>query len=70
MMKNLKRALRSLSDSDFASDKEKRIRIYGGIIYFCGIPIAWRIKGMKSAVLSTAKAEYMALSEVVKNSSS
>ena len=32
----------------------------------CGIPIAWRSKGMKSVVLSTTEAEYMALSEVVK----
>ena len=56
--------LKALSDSDFASDKE--ISIYGYVIYFCGIPIAWRNKGMKSVVLSTTEAEYMALSEVVK----
>ena len=31
-----------------------------------GNPIAWRSKGMKSVVLSTTEAEYMALSEVVK----
>ena len=35
-------ALKALSDSDFASDKETRISIFGYIIYFCGIPIAWR----------------------------
>ena len=58
--------LKALSDSDFASDKETRISVYGYIIYFCGIPIAWRSKGMKSVVLSTTEAEYMALSEVVK----
>ena len=59
-------ALKALSDSDFASDKETRISVFGYIIYFCGIPIAWRSKGMKSVVLSTAEVEYMALSEVVK----
>ena len=59
-------ALKALSDSDFASDKETRISVFGFIIYFCGIPIAWRSKGMKSVVLSTTEAEYMALSEVVK----
>ena len=59
-------ALKALSDSDFASDKGKRISGFGNIIYFCGIPIAWRSKGMKSVVLSTTEAEYMALSEVVK----
>ena len=62
----LKWALKALSDSDFASDKQTRISIFGYIIYFCGIPIAWRSKGMKSVVLSTTEAEYMALSEVVK----
>ena len=59
-------ALKALCDSDFASDKETIISIFGYIIYFCGIPIAWRTKGMKSVVLSTTGAEYMALSEVVK----
>ena len=58
--------LKALSDSDFASDKETRISIFGYVIYFCGIPIAWRSKGMKSVVLSTTEAEYRALSEVVK----
>ena len=58
--------LKALSDSDFASDKEKRTSVFGYVIYFCGIPIAWRSKGMKSVVLSTTEAEYMALSEVVK----
>ena len=58
--------LKALSDSDFASDKETRISVYGYVFYFCGIPIASRSKGMKSVVLSTTEAEYMALSEVVK----
>ena len=62
----IKWALKALSESDFASDKETRISVFGYIIYFCGIPIAWRSKGMKSVVLSTTEAEYMALSEVVK----
>ena len=59
-------ALNALSDSDFASDKETRRSVFGYIIYFCGIPIAWRSKGMKSVELSTTEVEYMALSEVVK----
>ena len=62
----IKWALKALSDSGFASDKETRTSVFGYIIYFCGIPIAWRSKGMKSVVLSTTEAEYMALSEVVK----
>ena len=67
LMKIIKKwALKALSDSDFGSDKETRISIFGYTIYFCGILIAWRSKGMKSVVLSTTEAEYMALSEVVK----
>ena len=62
----IKWALKALSDSDFVSDKETRISVFGYIIYFCGIPIAWRSKGMKNVVLSTTEAEYMELSEVVK----
>ena len=60
LMKDIKKwALKALSDSDFASENETRIRIFGYIIYFCGIPIAWRSKGMKSVVLSITGAEYM-----------
>ena len=58
--------LKVLSDSDFASDKETWISVFGYDIYFCGIPIAWRSKGRKSVVRSTTEAEYMTLSEVVK----
>ena len=66
-MKDIKKwALKALSDSDFASDKETRLSLFGYIIYSCGIPIAWRSKGMKCVVLSTTEAEYMTLSEVVK----
>ena len=50
----------------FASDKETRISVYGYIVFFCGIPIAWKSKSMKSVVLSTTEVEYVAVSEVVK----
>ena len=53
-------------DSDYASDKETRRSVYGYFVYFCGVPIAWRSKGMRSVVLATTEAEYIALSEVVK----
>ena len=54
------------SDSDHPSDKEKRRSIYGYFVYFCGVPIAWRSKGMRSVVLSNTEAEYITLLEVVK----
>ena len=58
--------MEALSDSDLASDKDTRYSVYGYIIYFCGIPAVWKSKSMKSVVLSTAEAEYVAVSEVVK----
>ena len=58
--------LEALSDSDFANDKDTMYSVYGYIIYFCGTPMAWKSKSMKSVVLSTTEAEYVAVSEVVK----
>ena len=58
--------LEALSDSDFANDKDTRYSVYGYIIYLCCVPVAWRSKSMKSVVLSTTEAEYVAVSEVVK----
>ena len=53
------------SDGDYASEgnKEKGPCI---LCILCGVPIAWRSKGMRSGVLSTTEAVYIALSEVVK----
>ena len=34
--------LEALSDSDFANDKDTRYSVYGYIIYFCGVPVAWK----------------------------
>ena len=58
--------LMALSDSDFATDRETRLSVYGYIVYFCGVPVAWKSKSMRSVVLSTTEAEYVAVSEVVK----
>ena len=58
--------LEAFSDSDFANDKETRISFYGYVIYFCGVPVAWKSKSMRSVVLSTTEAVYVAISEVVK----
>ena len=65
-MKNGIRRLEALSDSDFANDKDTRISIYGYIVFFCEVPIACNSKSMRSVVLSTTEAEYVAVSEVVK----
>ena len=58
--------LEALSDSGIANDKDTRSSVYGYIIYFCGIPVAWNSKSMKSIVLSTTEAEYVTVSELVK----
>ena len=58
--------LEALSNSNFANDKETRISVYGYIVFFCGMPIAWKSKSMKSVVLLTTEAEYVTVSEVVK----
>ena len=58
--------LEAFSNSDFANDKETRISVYGYVIHFCGVPVAWKSKSMRSVVLSTTEAEYVAISEVVK----
>ena len=60
------RKLEALSDCDFENDKDTRYSVYGYIIYFCGVPVAWKSKSMKSVVLSATEAEHVAVSEVVK----
>ena len=62
--------LEALSDSDFANDKNTRYSVYGYIIYFYGVPVEWTSKSMKSVVLSTTEAEYVAVSVVMANNSS
>jgi hypothetical protein len=53
-------------DSDWAGNPESRIRVTGFIIYLLGAPICWRSKGQKGVTLSSSKAEYVAMSEAVK----
>ena len=38
----------------------------GYILYLCEVPISWKSKGQKSVSLSSAEAEYVAISEAVK----
>jgi hypothetical protein len=56
----------SYCDSDWAGDAETRIRVTGFIIYLLGVPICWRSKGQKGVTLSSSEAEYVAISEAVK----
>ena len=58
--------LEAFSDSDFANYKESRITVYGYVIYFCVVPVAWKSRSMRSVVLSTTEAEHVAISKAVK----
>jgi hypothetical protein len=54
------------SHSDWAGDSVNRISITGFIIYLLGTPICWRIKDQKGVTLSSSQAEYVAMSEALK----
>ena len=58
--------LEMYSDSDFAGDKDKRISVTGYILYLSNVPIAWKSKSQKSVTLSSSEAEFVAMSEAVK----
>jgi hypothetical protein len=56
----------SYRDSDWDGDSETRISVTGFIIYLLGASICWRLKGQKGVTLSSIEAEYVAISEAVK----
>ena len=58
--------IKALSDSDYATDKDSRISVTGFVVYFMGVPVAWRSRGQRAVTLSTSEAELVACSEVVK----
>jgi hypothetical protein len=58
--------LEGLSDSDFATDKDSRISVTGYVVYFCGVPVAWRSRSQRSVTLSTSESELVACSELIK----
>ena len=58
--------LKGYSDSDYCADKETRRSITGFIIYLLGVAISWKSKGQRGVTLSTTEAEYVALSEAVR----
>ena len=56
----------SFCDSDWAGDPESRISVTGFITYMLGVPICWRSKAQKGVTLSRSEAEYVEMSEAVK----
>eukprot|EP01082_Thalassiosira_pseudonana_P004207 g3736.t1 g3736 contig13:32484-34808(-) len=54
------------SDSDYATDPDTRRSTSGYILYLREVPIAWKSKAQQSVSLSSTEAEWIALSEAVK----
>ena len=59
--------IRAVSDSEFGGDPETRISVGGWLIYFQNVPVLWCSRAMRCVTLSSTKAEYVAMSEVVKD---
>ena len=53
-------------DSDFAGDLDKRRSITGYVYTLCGGAVSWKASLQSVVALSTTEAEYIALSEAVK----
>jgi hypothetical protein len=58
--------IQAFSDSDYCADKETRRSVTGFIVYLLGVPISWKSKGQRGVVLSSTEAEYVAVSETVR----
>jgi hypothetical protein len=59
-------SLHVFGDSDWAGNSEKRISITGFIVYLMNVPVCWRSKAQRGVTLSSREAEYVAISEAVK----
>jgi hypothetical protein len=55
------------TDSDYAGDPVSQRSVTGYIIYMHGVPICWKSSLQKSVTLSSCEAEWVALSEAVKD---
>jgi hypothetical protein len=59
-------SLQVFCDIDWAGDSETRISVTGFILYLMNVPVCWRSKSQKGVTLSSTEAEYVAMSEAVK----
>ena len=54
------------SNSDYAGDPVRRQSISSFVLYVIGVPVSWQSEMQKSVSLSSSEAEYIVLSEAVK----
>ena len=59
-------SLNFFCSSDWAGDPKTRISVTGFIVYLLNVPIFWCSKAQRSVTLSSCEAEYVAISEAVK----
>lgn len=58
--------LNAYSDASWASDRDSRKSMSGFIIYLGDVPVSWKTLKQKCVALSSMEAEFVALSETVK----
>jgi hypothetical protein len=63
---NLGWDLKIFCDSNCDGNPETRVSVTGFIIYLLNTPICWRSKSQKGVTLLSTEAEYVAISEAVK----
>jgi hypothetical protein len=63
---NLGWDLKIFCDRNWAGDRETKVSVTGFIIYLLNVLICWRSKSQKGVTLSSTEAEYVAISEAVK----
>ncbi|KAE9073864.1 hypothetical protein PF010_g24902 [Phytophthora fragariae] len=58
--------LEAYSDANWAGNRDDRRSVSGMLLMLCGAPVVWRSTFQKTVALSSTEAEYMALSDCVK----
>ncbi|POM79514.1 Retrovirus-related pol Polyprotein, partial [Phytophthora palmivora] len=58
--------LTAYSDADWAGNRDDRRSVSGVMLMMCGAPVVWRSTFQKTVALSSTEAEYMALSDCIK----
>ena len=58
--------LKGICDSTWGSDPDDGRSVSGYILYFMGVPISWKSKTQSHVTCSSAEAEYVSASELVK----